>query len=66
MTNDELADAFADLFAELHAKVDAMEEGPLKIAGAALANVSHHALNKLREKCVNEGAIAPMSGGGPK
>lgn len=65
-TPDEIADHFKDGFDAAHAWIDANPEHPAAGVFRAFVAVSHHAMNKARERAVNEGVIMPMSGGGPK
>lgn len=66
LTNDELADAVKDLFTELHARHDALSAGPFKSRSGRLLKVAHGAFDALKDHCVDDEVISPMSGGDPK
>lgn len=66
LSNDELADAGKAFFDEVHARADALPTGTFKwMLRERLAKLHIHA-NRALCMCKDEGAIQPMSGGGPK
>lgn len=66
MTKPELAASFQADFAALHGFIDELPEGQTKRKAKRLANLSHGAIDALKELAVDDGQIEPMSGGEPK